>query len=230
MSRRLDAALTLLWAVAAAPPPAPASAADAIVVEDWRGQALGHRGVPDGWQRQSWGRPAYDFTVEDDAGGRRALHLKSDGDNSTVTKQIGKVDVDAYPILEWRWRVLVLPAGADSRRAATDDQAAQLYVVFPRFPTAMRSRVIGYVWDSTAPVGTTVQSPSSRVVRYIVVRCGPAGLGEWITERRDVRDDYRRIYGEAPGEAIEAVSVGIDSNDTRSRAESYVGEIAFRRR
>ena len=45
-----------------------------------------------------------------------------------------------------------------------------------------------------------------------------------------MRDDYQRIYGEAPGEAVEAVSIGIDSNDTKPRAASYVGEIVFRKR
>jgi hypothetical protein len=28
---------------------------------------------------------------------------------------------------------------------------------------------------------------------------------------------------------MEAISIGIDSDDTRSRAESYVGEILFRK-
>ena len=41
-------------------------------------------------------------------------------------------------------------------------------------------------------------------------------------------EDYRRIYGEEPAERIEAVAVGIDSNDTRSHAEAYLGEILFR--
>jgi len=35
--------------------------------------------------------------------------------------------------------------------------------------------------------------------------------------------------GAAPGEDVGAVSVAIDSNDTRSRAESFMGEIFFRR-
>ena len=163
-------------------------------------------------------------------GGGRVLHLESDGDNSTISKKIAKVDVATYSILEWRWRVLALPAGGDSRRAETDDQAAQLYVVFPRFPTALRSCIIGYVWDTTAPVGAIVPSAGSSMVTYAIVRSGSAGLGEWIPERRNVWEDYQRIYGEAPGESVEAVSIGIDSNDTRSRAESWIGTIEFRRR
>ncbi|HSB60396.1 MAG TPA: DUF3047 domain-containing protein, partial [Vicinamibacteria bacterium] len=62
----------------------------------------------------------------------------------------------------------------------------------------------------------------------VVVRSGPADVGRWVTERRDVRDDFKRIYGEEP-DSPGAISVAIDSNDTRSAAESFVGPIVFRR-
>jgi Protein of unknown function (DUF3047) len=73
-----------------------------------------------------------------------------------------------------------------------------------------------------------VKSASSSAVTYVVLRSGEAGLGRWHTEMRNVYDDYKRIYGEEPAEELRAVSVAIDSNDTRSRAESYMGEILFR--
>jgi hypothetical protein len=166
---------------------------------------------------------------EETPGAGKSLHLVSDGDNSTISKQVGKVDVKQYPILEWRWRVVTLPAGGDSRKAASDDQAGQIYVVFPRIPTAVRSRIIGYVWDSSVPAGSIFPSARTSMVTYVVVRSGSADLDKWITERRNVLEDFRRIYGEEPREPAEIVSIGIDSNDTRSKAESYMGEILFRK-
>ena len=124
---------------------------------------------------------------------------------------------------------MTLPAGGDCRRKTADDEAAQIYVAFPRSPTALRSRIIGYVWDTTAPADTIVKSESSSLVTYVVMRSGAAELGRWLTETRNVRDDYLQIYGEAPAEDVGAVSVAIDSNDTRSSAESYVGAIVFRK-
>jgi hypothetical protein len=85
------------------------------------------------------------------------------------------------------------------------------------------------VWDTTAPAGTIVKSESSRLVTYVVVRSGTAELGRWLSETRNVYDDFTRIYGEAPTELVGAVSVAIDSNDTRSSAESYIGAILFRK-
>jgi len=137
--------------------------------------------------------------------------------------------VKEFPLLVWRWKVVTLPVGGDCRHKATDDEAAQLYVTFPRFPASTRSRISAYVWNTPAPAGTIVKSESSALVTYVVVRSRAAEVGRWMTETRNVYDDYTLIYGEAPTETVGAVSVAIDSNDTRTSAESYVGTIFFRR-
>jgi hypothetical protein len=208
---------------------ATASAADVVdvVIEDWTGPAVGTRGIPPGWAGQSWGMPAYDFTVVEDEG-RRALHLRSRNDSSTITREFpGEVDLHRTPILEWSWKVVTLPAGGDSRRKETDDQAGQVYVVWPRFPKMVRSRIIGYIWDTTAPAGTVVRSEKTGMITYVILRSGPDGLGRWITERRNVVEDFRRIYGEEP-DSPGAVSIAIDSNDVDGTAEALIGAIRFR--
>jgi Protein of unknown function (DUF3047) len=222
--RRFPLGLVLTICVAAV---AVAAEPPTLVVEEWSRQALGRPGVPGGWSGQTWGNPQYDLTVVTD-GSDRVLHLRSRGDNSTINKKI-TVDVKELPLLVWRWKAVTLPAGGDCRRKTTDDQVAQIYVAFPRFPTAVRSRIIGYVWDTTAPAGTIVKSESSALVTYMVVRSGAAELGRWLTETRNVYDDFKQIYGEAPTEPAGAVSIAIDSNDTRSSAESYIGTILFRK-
>jgi len=203
-------------------------AADVVVVEDWTQPKLGARGIPAGWQGQSWGSPKYDLTVVDNAG-HRVLHLRSENEGSTISRDIkGKVDLKQTPILEWSWKAVVLPRGGDSRRKATDDQAAQIYVSWPRFPESVRSRIIGYVWDTTAPAGLVAPSEKTGTVTYIIVRSGTADLGRWVTERRNVVEDFKKIYGEAPDHPG-AVSIAIDSNDTNSLAESFMGPIVFKR-
>jgi hypothetical protein len=203
-----------------------AAEAAVITVEDWVRHPVGRTGVPDGWKGQNWGSPKYDFSVVTESPAK-ALHMRSRDEGSTISKEV-KVDLKRYPVLQWRWKVVTLPKGGDSRRKDTDDQGGQIYVTFPRFPSAVRSRIIGYVWDTTAPAGTIVRSEKTGTVTYVVVRSGPADAGRWLTESRNVYDDYRRIYGEEPGEEVGAVSIAIDSNDTHSSAEAYVGEIVFR--
>ena len=219
----LTAALLSVCALAMA-----AAAAGDFLVEDWSKAPLGAKGIPPEWNGQRWGSPTYDMAGADD-GGKRALHMKSRNEGSTILKEIkGKVDLKETPILEWSWKVVALPKGANSCVKATDDQAAQVYVAWPRFPEAVRSRIIGYVWDTTAPVGTVCKSEKTGTVTYVVVRSGSSEAGKWLTERRNVREDFRKIYGEEP-DGPGGVSVSIDSNDTNSYSESFVGPIAFRR-
>lgn len=196
-----------------------------VVVEDWAKHLVGARGIPDGWTGQNWGSPAYEMTVIE--GSPKVLHLKSQNEGSTIVKEV-KINVKGTPILEWQWKAVVLPAGGDSRKKAADDQAAQIYVTFPRFPAAVRSRIIGYVWDTTAPEGTIVESEKTSLVTYVILRSGTKDLNRWITETRNVYEDYKRIYNEEPGE-LGAVSIAIDSNDTKSSAESYIGKILFKK-
>ena len=214
-------ALTVLLAIAAT-----AWAAE-VVIENWKEHPIGSRDIPKGWKEQSWGRPNYElFSIAED--GIRALHLKSRGDSSSIAKEItGTVNLKVTPILEWSWKMVELPRGGDSRRAATDDQAGQLYVIWRRFPEMIRSRVIGYIWDTTAPAGEIVKSQKAGTVTYVIVRSGPAEVGKWIAERRNVVDDFTKIYGEAPDNP-NAIAVAIDSDDTNSQAESYMGPILFR--
>jgi hypothetical protein len=198
-----------------------------VVIENWKEHPVGSRGIPRGWKEQSWGRPNYDlFSIAEDGG--RGVHLKSRGDSSSIAKEItGTVNLKVTPILEWTWKMVELPRGGDSRRAATDDQAGQLYVIWRRFPELLRSRVLGYVWDTTAPAGEIIKSQKAGTVTYVIVRSGPAEVGKWIAERRNVVDDFTKIYGEAPDNP-NAIAVAIDSDDTKSQAESYMGPILFR--
>jgi hypothetical protein len=183
------------------------------VVEDWRSYPLGTRGIPTDWKGQSWGKPTYDLEIVAD-NGRPSLRLRSNGGNSTISRDLrASVDLKETPVLQWSWKVMTLPGGGHACQKSTDDQAAQVYVVWLRAPESVRSRIIGYVWDSTAPPGTICKSQKTSTVTYIVLR-------------RNVIEDFRAIYGEAPDNPS-ALSLSIDSDDTRSSADALIGPTVF---
>ena len=202
---------------------------EVVSVEDWSQHAVGAKGVPLGWTRYETigGRPAYDFAVVEDEG-RRALLLKSRNEHSTIAKEI-RVDLRATPILEWTWKALRLPVGADIRTRETSDLTAHIYVIWPRFPAMLRARLIGYVWDTSAPAQTIEKSRKTGTVHFFVLRSGPSQLNQWLTERRNVYEDYRKVFGEDP-EDPRAIALSIDTNDTRSVAEALIGSIIFTNR
>ena len=197
-----------------------------VVVEDWRGMPVGSRGIPPGWRKYETpgGHPEYDFRLIDD-GGRSALDLRSAGDHATIAKEVF-VDLRATPIVQWQWKVVSQPVAADLRNKAASDATGHLFLIWPRFPELLRSRLIGYVWDATLPVGSIVRSPKTSMVTFIVVRSGGHGVGEWAEEQRDVLADYRAIFAESISD-LRAVALSIDTNDTRSRAETMFVRITF---
>ena len=204
------------------------AAPDEIVIEDWKAYKVGAIGLPGQWTAQNWGTPNYQNIKIVDDDGRRALHMKSVNDSITLNRDIkGKVRLKDTPILEWEWKSIVLPKGGNSCKKATDDQAGQIFVVWPRFPEQVRSRVIGYVWDTTQPVGTICKSEKTGTVTYVVVRSGSGDLNKWVAETRNVVEDFKKIYGEAP-EDPGILSVSIDSNDTGTTSEAMIGAIRFK--
>ncbi len=196
------------------------------LVEDWSRHPVGASGVPSGWKKYDTpgGRPRYDITVVSEDG-VRALRLRSHNEHSTIAKEV-HVDLRATPILEWSWKAVKLPDGADIRRRETSDLTGHVLIAWPRPPALVRTRLIGYVWDAAIPAGSMERSRKTSLVTFFVVRSGSADLGRFIVERRNVYEDYVRAFGEPPPNPG-AVAISIDTNDTHATAEAVIGRIAF---
>jgi hypothetical protein len=182
--------------------------------------------APPGWTLKEFAGQADVLLQRVD--GRVTVRLRSDGSSFALYRDV-LVDPNDMPILSWTWKALRLPAGGDVRVAALDDQAAQIYVIFPRWPSPLiNSDVIGYIWDTTAPVGARLTSPRAENVKLIVVESGSENLGRWLRYERNVLDDYVTLFGKRPPR-VGKVAVMIDSNDTRSGAEAMWTDLAFQR-
>ena len=181
-------------------------------------------GIPAGWTAKEFAGHASVELVRDDA--HLALRLRSEQSSFALYRDV-VVDLNAFPFLSWSWKIIRLPAEGDVRERTTDDQAAQVYVIFPRWPAPLKnSDVIGYVWDSRAPVGTQVTSTKAPNVKIIVVASGRSQVETWRTEERDVARDYAALFGrQAP--RVGQVAVMIDTNDTRTTAEALIGDLIF---
>jgi hypothetical protein len=183
-------------------------------------------GVPRGWQLKEFAGKATVELVRSD--GRLAVRLRSDRASFALHRDV-VVDLAELPYLTWSWKVTQLPAAGDVRDIARDDQAAQVYVVFPRWPSPRTaSDVLGYVWDSRAPAGTRLTHPKAPNVRIIVVESGRGKLDSWQRYQRNVAEDYAAAFGR-PAPRVGKVALMVDSNDTRGEAEALMGELIFSR-
>jgi len=193
------------------------------------------KGVPVGWEMErKTGRPVMSLVKEKE---QYYLHLISDEASFGIKKEI-TVDIKTYPFLNWTWKVKKLPIGGDVREADKDDQAIQIYLAFPSlgFPARLNTPVIGYIWDTEAPKGWQGRSQQmgGGKLRYIVIRNKSDRLDEWYQEKRNVYQDYKRLFkdirgGELQG-PVQGISFYINSQYTKSQAESYIGGVYFSRR
>jgi hypothetical protein len=156
-----------------------------------------------------------------------------------------RIDPRRHPVLEWRWRVPAQP-GAALEAASGQSPLARLSLAFHGDPNKLdfddRAKLrlatvltanglpyasLLYVWMLDQPVETVIQSPYTARVRMIVVQSGAQRVGEWVTVRRNVLEDYRRAFGEE-AEDIVAVGVMTDPGDDYSRRRTFYGDITFR--
>jgi len=198
-----------------------------IPVTDGRPTRLPAEGVPPGWQLKELAGRAVVEVMSSDFG--HAMRLRSARTSFVLYRDV-IVDLQEHPLLAWSWKVSRLPARGDVRHRATDDQAAQVYVVFPRWPSPLsQSDVIGYIWDTRAPAGTQVVSSKAKNVKIIVLRSGRTALNTWRSEERNVATDYALLFGRPPPR-VGLIALMTDSDDTRGEAEATFADLRFFRK
>jgi len=198
--------------------PAPLFAAEPLVEV-----GLFSRGELIGWQEKRFeGRTDYRLATRDN---RTALRAHSDGAASGLFKEI-TVDLAKTPVLHWSWRVDNLLEGVDERSKAGDDYPARVYVVFSGGLFFWRTRAINYVWSSNQPEGASWPNAFTSNAQMVAVTSGPGRLGQWVSEQRNVAEDYRRLFGEEPG-SVAAVAIMTDTDNSGQSATAWYGDIWF---
>ncbi len=192
----------------------------AVVLLNTVNRAAG-RLPPNGQIKVNHGQPEISVCNDGD-GGEPCLHLKSVKASFGLERGVD-VSPEETPYLTWNWKVTRLPNGGDFRRAATDDQAAQVLVLFAD------RRIVTYLWDSTAPKGAMQSSSVIPLLRIFAVVCqsGAAEANRWVAENHNVAADYQRAYGKTAPH-VKGLRLQINSQHTGTIAESYFGEVAFR--
>lgn len=156
-----------------------------------------------------------------------------------------RLDPATFPVLRWRWKIERLLTSSDISTKRGDDYPARIYVTFEQdlkklgwfarnrlrlarliYGDDVPAGALCYVWDREAVAGTSVPNAYTDRVQMIVVRSGAERVGEWTLESRNVLEDYRAAFGEAPP-AINSIVVATDTDDTGESATSYFGDIEF---
>ena len=169
------------------------------------------------WQDTEWKLVALDDEVVVSATGA--------GSSSGLARWL-EIDTAKCPSIEWSWRVDALPEHADLTQRDREDVAASLFLAFGdpgSLSNPKKVPTIRYAWATAAnPVGEVIDSPFfPGTLRTIVVRSGTAELGAWVTEQRDLREDYRLAFGKPPAEPIQAFALYTDDDHLAEPVQAY---------
>jgi Protein of unknown function (DUF3047) len=154
------------------------------------------------------------------------------------------VDLQATPVLCWRWRIARVIPTANMKLRQGDDYAARVYVSFKLPESVMglglRTKLglaraiwgadlpdaaMNYVWDNRHPVGT--EGPNAYTDRAIMVvqRSGDHASGAWVNERRNVLEDVSRLFSDE-ARAVQ-LAITADTDNTGQTAHAGFADFHF---
>ena len=190
-----------------APPPPQADLTESLPI------FVGSDALVEKWRRvQVWGKSDWRLIAMD---GDVVIEPVVDRSSTALARWI-EFDTLKCPVAEWIWRVDALPPGADLTTRKAEDVAASVFFVFGdpgTFSNPEPVPTIRYVWSAgDEAAGTVINSPYfPDNLRNIVVRSGGAGAG-WVTEQRNLHEDYVRAFGQPPSDRVQVFALFTDND------------------
>jgi hypothetical protein len=203
---------------------------------------------PEGWKPLTFpkiGRHTTYALVKD--GDDVVVKAESRAASSGLIRELS-IDPREYPVVQWRWKVVMPIEKSNVTTKEGDDYPARLYVTFTyesskvgmldkakyeiarlvygRYPPL---GAVNYIWGNKEPIGRIVPNPYTDRTRMIVVETGTERLNRWITEERNVYDDYKAVFGGEPP-MVSGVAIMTDTDNTKEYAVAYYGDVIFKRK
>ena len=177
---------------------------------------------------------------------REAVAVTAASSASMLSSKV-RVEPAELGSVKFSWKVPQLIPGADIASREDDDSPVRVVLIFEgdrsRFSArdAMLSELVHtltgepmpyatlvYAWCNKREPGTLVKNPRTDRVRTMVVESGAKKLNQWLDYERNIRADYERAFGEAPG-ALTAIGIMTDSDNTHSTAQAWYGPVRLDR-
>ena len=166
--------------------------------------------------------------------------------SASMLRKTLHVPADQLNALSFAWQVPQLIVNADMAHRDQDDSPVRMVLAFEGDRTQFSAKnamlnelthaitgqpmpyaTLMYVWCNKRPVGTVIHNPRTDRIRKIVVESGAERLNQWLSYERNIKADYEKAFGEAPG-ALIAIGLMTDTDNTRSQAQAWYGTIQLK--
>ena len=183
---------------------------------------FGKQGLNEWVEHSFKGNTTYVLTHLD---GDRVVKAESRNAASGLFREI-TVDLEKTPYLSWRWRINNTLGDNNEQSKEGDDYPARIYVVKKGGLLPWRTKAVNYVWSSNQSVGSSWHNPYSNQARMIALRSGQPQSAQWETEKRNVRADFQKLFGEDVTN-IDVIALMTDTDNTGGSATAYYSDIVF---
>jgi hypothetical protein len=178
--------------------PGATTGADRLVLEEFT--SADSDGFPLNWENES---------ARSGSRARQAYRVKAENGESFLAvreadQRIKKKKIDwdpkAHPVLTWRWRL--------QKANLSHDPHAPIAVLYVSLDTDLLFIPVftKYVWSPAKPEGTISEGGMFSGTE-VVVQSGSTPLGEWVEERVNVYEDFKRIHKHEPAEKAWGISL-----------------------
>ncbi len=177
------------------------------------------------WKNKEFtGETRYQLVQE---GEKKVLRADSQGTASGLYREI-TVNLKDTPYLNWSWRVDNVLKNIDERSKSGDDYPARVYLVISGGAFFWKTKSLVYVWSSHQPIDNTWNNAYTDNARVIALRSGTQESKQWIQEKRNIRKDFKRLFGDDI-DHIDAVAIMTDTDNSGQKATAWYGDIYFSR-
>lgn len=177
-----------------------------------------------GWEQKSFtGETRYRLQTVD---GVVVLRADSHAAGSGLFKE-QSIDLEKTPFLNWSWRISKRLTGLNEQSKSGDDYAARVYVIAKGGLAFWQTKAINYVWSgNNAKFSVWANVFAGNDVMMLALRGSEAALNVWHTEKRNVRADLQKLFGE-DFRGIDAVALMTDTDNSGGRVSAFYGDIWF---
>jgi len=182
------------------------------------------------------------YTLETD--GHNSM-LRADADKSaSAIIHAARFSVAEFPKIRWRWKVDRVLSTGDAGTKAGDDYPIRVYVIFQYDPgqASLGERIkygaakaiygeypphssVNYIWANRPHPRTVIPNAYSDKARMVLLETGRANVGRWVSEERNILEDYRRAFGTDPPKRA-TVAIMADTDNTGERATAWLDDLA----
>lgn len=156
----------------------------------------------------------YHYSVQEEDGNHFLRFEGIKGKHLSYPLADKKVRLDEYPYLNWSWRAIDLPEGANEEHDRTNDAVLSVYVVYKILRFTRLPKVIRYSWSSSLEEGVVISNNFGKQ-KIVILNSGEDQLGQWITHKRNLIEDYREFFGGDPPNEPIAILILSDADNVQ---------------